>query len=160
MYSFGFVVLARMKAVLIPGIFTPSSRHFMATMACNLSPRWNCSLIMPRTSMFSREVKRATLIPSSLPRILITASICRTSSSSAEDFSLYSSVTFVAPQYTRMLLSFLYGVICCRNASSFSPAPATSRARSKARISPRLFSLYLPFFSLIRHFDISYDNSS
>ena len=31
MYSFGLVVLAKMKAVLIFGILTPSSRHLIAT---------------------------------------------------------------------------------------------------------------------------------
>ena len=106
MYSLGFVVLASIKAVRMPGILTPSSRHFIATIACSLPPSWKCSLIKARSSIFSSEVKRATFILSSFPRILVTASICLISLSSSDEVSL-SSITLVAPQYTRILLSSL-----------------------------------------------------
>ena len=55
-YSLGFVVLARIKAVLILGILTPSSKHFIATIHCK-SPSVNCRVISFRCVIFSLEVK-------------------------------------------------------------------------------------------------------
>ena len=135
-------------------MFTPSSKHFIAINACNVSPAANSFFNIARSSILSFDVNCDTFIFILLPSKSVTISICLKSSSSTSVVSLSGSSTFVAPQYTSMCLSSLYGVITSSSASILFIAPATSLALLNAIFLPFSLNLNFPFLPFIKHFAI------